>query len=76
MSSPKAPQHASTERHRGRRELDQCARTNKLSVLLTDAEVEELDQWRHERNLLTRSNAIRRLMRLGFESKADERAYG
>ena len=76
MSSAKGPRSPLTKRPQGRRVLDQGARTNKMSVLLTDEEMAELDQWLHERHLLTRSEAIRTLMRLGYESKADERRYG
>ena len=76
MSSPTIPGAATTKRAAGRRVLDQDARTNKMSVLLTNEEVAELDRWLHERQLPTRSDAIRTLMRLGYESKDEERRYG
>lgn len=55
------PQH-------GRRVLDQGERGNRVTLALTDQEIEQLDDWLHHHRLLTRSEAIRTLMRLGYKA--------
>lgn len=41
-------------------------RTNRFPVMLTDAEVNAIDDWRFENQVATRSGAARRLMESGL----------
>lgn len=59
------------EPQRGRRVLDEGERTARISVMLTADEVDQMDDWMHKHRLLTRSETIRTLMRLGYAAMGD-----
>lgn len=42
------------------------ARLQRLQVMLTDAELEEIDNWRFENRMPTRAAAVRELLRRGL----------
>lgn len=44
------------------------ARLQRLQVMLTDAELEEIDNWRFENRMPTRAAAVRELLRLGLNA--------
>lgn len=44
------------------------ARLQRLQVMLTDAELEEIDNWRFENRMPPRAAAVRELLRLGLNA--------
>lgn len=51
-------------------------RTERVPLLLTAEEVQELDDWQFSKRMRTRSDAIRELMKLGYAAAADAKNDG
>lgn len=46
------------------------ARQNRVPIMMTDEEMVIIDDWRFENRVATRSEAIRRLCKIGLETEA------
>lgn len=46
--------------------MDEPKREFRLQIMLTQVEIKEIDDWRFERRIPTRSAAFRELIRLGM----------
>lgn len=68
MSSPEVTEVIRPQK--GRRVLDEGERSERISMALTEEEVAELDAWMFHYKQRTRSEAIRKLMRIGYEATA------
>ena len=49
---------------------DETPRNNRVPVMMSNAEMDSIDEWQHENRIATRSEAIRRLCKIGLEAEA------
>lgn len=47
-------------------------RENRVPVMMSDEELEKIDDWRFARRIGSRSDAIRRLVALGLASQSED----
>ena len=56
--------------------MSDANRAERLQIMLTDGELEALDDWRFERRMPSRAAAVRELLRLGLAAEGVDLAAG